>query len=112
MKDFMFIFYNNTNAPAPTPDQMQANMQLWMAWVEKLKAADIWVSGEALMPGGKMVKGPKAIVTDGPFAESKEIVGGYFVVKADTIEKATQIAKECPDLPQNGVVEVREVMKF
>ena len=112
MKDFMFIFYNNPNAPSFTPEQMQANMQLWMAWVEKLKAADTWVSGEALMPGGNMVKGTKAIVTDGPFAESKEIVGGYFVIRAASIEKATDIAKDCPDLPLDGVVEVREVMKF
>ena len=112
MKDFMFIFTNNTNAPAPTPEEMQANMQLLFDWINKLKADNIYVAGEALMPGGKKVKGPKHIITDGPFAESKEIVGGFFIIKAASIEAATEIAKGCPDLPLNGVVEVREVMKF
>jgi hypothetical protein len=112
MKDFMFIFTNNPNAPKATPEQMQANMQLWFAWIDKLKAKNIYVAGEALMPGGKIVKGKKAIVTDGPFAESKEIVGGYFIVKADSLEAAAELAKDCPDLPQDGKVEVREVMKM
>jgi hypothetical protein len=59
-----------------------------------------------------MVKGPKALVTDGPFAESKELVGGFLIVKANTLEEATEIAKGSPDLPLEGSVEVREVMKF
>jgi hypothetical protein len=112
MKDFMLIFRNNPDAPASTPEQMQANMQLWFAWVDKLKAKNIYVAGEALTRGGKSVKGPKGIVTDGPFAESKEVVGGFFVVKAASIDEAAEIAKDCPDLPLNGAVEVREVMKF
>jgi hypothetical protein len=112
MKDFMFIFTNNPNMPKATPEQMQANMQLWFAWIDKLKAKNIYAGGEALMPGGKMVTGKKALVTDGPFAESKEIVGGYFIVKANTLEEAAELAKDCPDLPHDGKVEVREVMKF
>ncbi len=112
MKDFMLIFTNNPNMPTATPEQMQANMQLWFAWTEKLKAKNLYVSGEALMPGGKMVQGKKAVVTDGPFAESKEIVGGYFIVKANSLEDAAELAKDCPDLPQDGKVVVREVVKF
>jgi hypothetical protein len=91
---------------------MQEQMTKWFQWVESLKQKNIYVSGEALMPAGKTVKGPKAVVTDGPFAESKEVVGGYFIVKANTIEEAVKIAKDSPDLPFNGSVEVREVMKF
>jgi hypothetical protein len=112
MKDFMFIFTNNPGKPKATPEEMQANMQLWFSWIDKLKAKNIYVSGEALMPGGKMIKGKKAVVTDGPFAESKEVVGGYFIVKANTLEEATELAKDCPDLPLDGKVEVREVMKM
>ncbi|HKZ36622.1 MAG TPA: YciI family protein, partial [Chryseolinea sp.] len=51
-------------------------------------------------------------VTDGPFAESKEVVGGFFVVLAKNLAEATEMAKECPDYALNGIVEVREVMKF
>ena len=112
MKDFMLIFTNNPNMPKATPEQMQANMQLWFAWIDKLKSTNQYVSGEALMPGGKMVTGKKALVTDGPFAESKEIVGGYFIVRAASIEDATVLAKDCPDLPHDGKVQVREVMKM
>ncbi|KAA2241409.1 hypothetical protein F0L74_16025 [Chitinophaga agrisoli] len=112
MKDFMFIFSNGSSAGNLSPDEMQDNMQQWFAWIEKLKAKNIYVAGEALIPGGKTVSGPKALVTDGPFAESKEVVGGFFIIKADSMEEATEIAKDCPDLPINGTVEVREVMKF
>ena len=112
MKDFMFIFRSRTDLPAPTPEEMQNNMQLWFAWVEKLKKQNIYVAGEALMPPGKLVKGAQPLVTDGPFAESKEVVGGFFVVKANSFEEASELAKECPDLPGGGTVEVREVMKF
>ena len=55
----------------------------------------------------------KALVTDGPYAESKELVGGYFVVKANSLDEAVEIAKNgYPDFVFNGAVEVREVMKF
>ena len=67
---------------------------------------------KALLPGGKTITGPKKVVTDGPFAESKEVVAGYFVVLAKSLDEAVDIAKQCPDYGLNGIVEVREVMKF
>ncbi len=112
MKDFMLIFIGGSDAMNYSPEQMQEHMQKWFVWIEQLQSKNLYVSGEALIPGGKTVKGPKAVVTDGPFAESKEIVGGYFIVKAKDIDDATEIAKQCPDLPLNGIVEVREVQKF
>ena len=111
MKDFMFIFTRESNSKDLSPEEMQSNMQEWFAWIDKLKAAGTYVSGEALLPGGKTVKG-KGFVTDGPFADSKEAVGGYFIVKAKSIEDAADIAKGCPDMPIGGIVEVREVMTF
>ena len=112
MKDFMLIFIGGADFLKLSPEEMQKNLQQWFAWVDKLKSKKIYVGGEALTPGGKTVKGPKALVTDGPFAESKEVVGGYFIVKAKSMEEAVKIAKDSPDLPLNGSVEVREVMKF
>jgi len=112
MKDFMFLFRNTTDRSSATPEEMQSNMQLWFAWVEKLKNQGIYVAGEPLTPAGKVLKGKQTVITDGPFAESKEIVGGFFIIKADTIEEAAELAKDCPDLPSNGTVEVREVMKM
>jgi len=112
MKDFMFIFRGGTDALNFSPEQMQEHMQKWFAWIDKLKAKNLYVSGQPLTPAGKTVKGAKPVVTDGPLAESKEIVGGFFLIKANSIEEAAELAKECPDLPLKGSVEVREVMKI
>ena len=113
MKNFMFLFRNGMEARSnATPEEMQSNMQLWFAWVEKLKNQGIYVAGEALMPVGKTVKGEKQVVTDGPFAESKELVGGFFVVKADDLDAAIALTKDYPDFNIGGSVEVREVVVF
>jgi len=107
----MFIFLGGDPSHL-SPDAQQAHMQKWFDWVEKLTAEKRYVGGEALLPGGKTVTGPKKVVTDGPFAESKEVVAGYFVVLAKNLNEAAEMAKECPDYVLNGIVEVREVMKF
>jgi hypothetical protein len=112
MQDFMFIFRRGSDSSDLSPEEMQNNMQMWFQWVDQLKAKNIYVSGEALTPAGKTIGGKKALITDGPFAESKELVGGYFVVKAGSLDEAVEIAKGYPDFVFNGVVEVREVMKF
>jgi hypothetical protein len=107
----MFIFIGGDPSQL-SPDAQQAHMQKWFAWVEKLTNEKRYVSGEALLPGGKTIRGAKKTVTDGPYAEGKEIVGGYFVVLAKDLQEATEMAKACPDYDLNGIVEVREVMKF
>ena len=112
MKDFMLIFINGEGSKDFSPEQMQNNMNEWFGWINDLKSNGLYVSGEALFPAGKTVKGKDAVVTDGPFAESKEVVGGYFIVKAADIEEASELAKRSPDLPYGGSVQVREVMKF
>jgi hypothetical protein len=112
MQDFMFIFRGGSDTSGISPEEMQKHMQKWFQWVEELRAKNIYVAGEALTPTGKTISGKKALITDGPFAESKELVGGFFVVKAASLEDAIEIAKGYPDFVFNGAVEVREVMKF
>ena len=111
MEKYMFIFIGGDPSHL-SPEAQQAHMGKWFAWVEKLRKENRYVSGEALMPGGKTIKGVKKAVTDGPYAEGKEVVGGYFVVHAKDINEATEMAKACPDYELDGVVEVREVVKF
>ena len=111
MEKYMFIFIGGDPSHL-SPEAQQANMQKWFAWVDKLKKAQLYVSGEALMPGGKTITGSKKTITDGPFAEGKEVVGGYFVVYAKNLKDATEMAKDCPDYDLGGTVEVREVMKM
>lgn len=107
----MFIFIGGDPSHLSAEAQ-QAHMGKWFAWVEKLQKENRYVSGEALLPGGKTIKGSKKVITDGPYAEGKEVVGGYFVVNAKDLNEATEMAKACPDYDLGGIVEVREVMKF
>ncbi len=113
MKDFMFIF----RGPTPedlnlTPEQSQAAMQKWFDWIGELSAKGRYGGGEALMKEGKTIQGKKPVVTDGPFTEGKELLGGYFIIKAESLEEATELALGFPDFNTQGSVEVREVMKM
>lgn len=111
MKNFMFIFRGGLDPQTASPEDFQQNMDQWMEWVGGLQANGTYVAGEALMPTGKTLhKGN--LITDGPFVESKEIVGGFFIVRAASIEEATEIAKGSPDLPLGGSVEIRDVVVF
>jgi len=111
MKKFMFIFrgpdYDEVNF---SPEQSQAYMQKWFDWIGQLSQQGAYVSGEQLMKTGKLLTGSKKPVTDGPFTEGKELVGGYFIVKAESLESATEMAKGFPDFELQGTVEIREVI--
>jgi hypothetical protein len=112
MEKFMLIFQGPL-PPQMSPEEMQANMGLWMTWVDKLAKNGRYISGEPLLPGGKIVSGKNGkSVTDGPFTEGKEIVGGYFLINAKDYDEAIAISKECPDFEQGGTVQVRQVMKM
>ena len=111
MEKYMFIFIGG-DASHLSPEKQEAQMNKWFAWVQKLQDQGRYASGEALLPGGKTIRSVKKTVTDGPYAESKEVVAGYFVVKAKDLNEATEIAKEYPDFELDGVIEIREVVKF
>jgi hypothetical protein len=112
MEKYMFLFAGGSDTSNLSNEAMEKHMQKWFAWVQKLQKEQRYVSGEALLPGGKHIVGPKKTVTDGPYAEGKEVVGGFFVVLAKDLKEAVEMAKECPDYEMGGVVEVREVQKF
>ena len=107
------LIFQGTLPSKLSPEQMQANMGKWMAWIEKLSKANQYVAGEPLLPGGKLVsgKGGKTI-TDGPYTEGKEVVGGFFIVNAKDMVEAVTIAQECPDYELGASVQVRQVMKI
>jgi len=112
MEKFMFIFQGGEMNGA-SPEQMQANMGKWMAWIEKLSKSNQYVAGEPLLPGGKLVSGKGGkTVTDGPFTEGKEVVGGFFIVNAKDMQDAVEMAKDCPNYELGGSVQVRQVMKM
>ncbi len=108
MSEFLFLFRSPSGARL-SPEEMQRSLQKWGKWMEGLAKAGSLKGGEPLEEGGKVVSGPRKLVTDGPFAESKEIVGGYLIVSAKNLNEATEISKGCPIFEEGGSVEVRAI---
>jgi hypothetical protein len=112
MEKFMFIFHGGTTPEMQrSPEAMEANMAKWMAWIGKLSEAGQYVSGEPLLPGGKLVSG-HGMVADGPYTEGKEIVGGFFIVQAKDMDEAIALTAGYPDFGTGGSIQVRQVMKM
>lgn len=108
--DYMLLFRGNIWDKGLSPEQLQKVVSDWYAWFERLKEEGKCIGGHPLENEGKIVSGPKGrSVADGPFAESKEAVGGYFYLQGVEIEEALEIAKQCPGLDYGAVVEVRPV---
>ena len=88
---------------------MQKAIQKYFAWREKLRGQKILVGSAKLTADtGKVIRG-KARVTDGPYSETKEILGGYFTIEAANYDAAVQQCQDCPHLEYGGTIEVREV---
>ena len=91
----------------PSPAQMQEMYAVFNAWKEKFKA-NILDMGGKLKPGGKILAASG--VTDGPFVEAKEIVGGFMIVAAESSDRALEVLRECPGVMMPGSsVEIREM---
>ena len=104
----MLIFRGNDWYKGLSPEEMQQVSDKWMAWFKGLMASGQATAGNPLERDGKIV-GKNRVVSDGPFAESKETIGGYFLLKVNTMDEALAIAKNCPGLPYGIRVEVRAV---
>lgn len=111
MEKFMLIFHGGMS-PQESPEAMQSHMGKWMAWIEKLRSQDKYVAGEPLLPGGKLISGKKKTVTDGPYTEGKEVVGGFFIINAKDIDEAIKLCDDYPDAEFGGSIQVRQVMKI
>ena len=111
MKEFMMLFRSEERVERPTPEAMQAQIKLWQDWIGGIAAQGKFVATNALGMEGKIVKANN-VVTDGPYIEMKEMVGGYIIVKADDMADAVRLSEGCPTLDIGGSVEVRDVMVF
>ncbi len=111
MKEFMLIFRNEkqSGGQAPSAEQMLAVLKQWKNWIGGIAAKGKYSGTNRLLSEGKTIK-PNNLITDGPYTEGKEIVGGYLIVKANTMDEAVELAKSCPSLSYGGNVEVRSVM--
>lgn len=112
MTNFLLVFRNDyKNQPTPSsPEEMQAVMQQWMDWIGGIAAQNKLVDGgSALGSKGKVVRANN-VITDGPYIEIKELIGGYTIVKAESFDEAAELAKGCPILAVGGNVEVRDIV--
>ena len=109
---YMLLLLQPGTGPAPSPSEMQEIMARFGVWMGELYAKRIVVSTNGLEPTGKIVREPGGtVITDGPYAEAKEIVGGYILINAASLDEAVQIARGCPGLHYGLAVEVRPVKR-
>jgi hypothetical protein len=111
MSDFVFL-YRGGDRPTGSPEQLQQQMQRWMNWMKTLgEKGHLKDAGHPLEQSGKVVRAHKN-VHDGPFAEAKDVIGGYTLVHASDLAHAVELTHGCPIFEIGGAVEVRPIMQM
>ncbi len=113
MKEFLLIFRTDYKTmPKGSPEEMQAMTKRWMDWIGGIAAQNkLSNRGNRLTSEGRVVKANKS-VTDGPYMEIKESVGGYSIIKVGSYDESVEVAKGCPILNLGGNVEIRGVSQL
>lgn len=109
--EYLLLFRNNVWHQQLSPEEIQRVMTDWMSWFDGLVAEGRCRGGQSLEHDGHVVRGTERSVTDGPYAEAKESVAGYFILLVENEAEALEIAKLCPGLPYGATVEVRKLME-
>ena len=108
--EYMLLFHGTHWDKNLSPEELQTVMGRWTAWFDRLVEQGKIKSARPLLHEGKIVTWKKGLtVADGPFSESKEAIGGYFLLQISDLDEALEIAKECPVLKYGVTVEVRPV---
>jgi hypothetical protein len=111
MAEFLYVYRGGQRSDSP--QQAEEVMQKWMAWMKDLgEKGHIKDRGQPLELTGKVVRGKQKVVTDGPYTESKDLVGGYTLVEAKDLTQAAELSKGCPIFESDGLVEIRPVMEM
>ena len=115
MSQYLYLYRSDPAArrEAMSPERAQQSMQKWVAWMQELENKGFLKDrGQPLENGGKVVRGQQKTVTDGPYAEAKDLVGGFTLVETPDIDKAVELSRGCPILDGGGSVEVRPIQKM
>ncbi|RNI31963.1 hypothetical protein EFA69_05505 [Rufibacter immobilis] len=113
MKNYLLLLYDHVDTlQEMSPEEMQKLVQAHMQWTEKLAQLGHLRGGDGLEETGAYIKGKNALVTDGPFIETKEMIGGYYLLQAESLEQVVELAKECPCHLWGGTTEVRPIMDY
>jgi hypothetical protein len=108
---FLLLLHQPNTGPAPTPDEMKEIMARFAQWMKSMRDKGMVTGTNGLQPTGTVLRGPRgATVNDGPFVESKEIIGGYVLIEAESHAQAVEAARDCPGLDYRMAVEVRPVV--
>jgi len=112
MDEFILIFRHQDGQKLASPEQMQMWMKQTMDWIGGIAAQNKFSGGNGLPFDDAKVVWPNNVVTNGPFGEIKETIGGYIIVKANSVEEAVEFAKGSPVLQGEGnSVEVRKIAR-
>jgi hypothetical protein len=106
--EYLLLFRNTSWHKGLSPEEIQQNLARFTAWFEQLRKDGNFKGGGPLICSGKIVRNRNAVI-DGPFAESKEAIGGFLIIQADSLEQAVQIAEDCPGFKFGQTVEVRAI---
>jgi hypothetical protein len=116
MSQFLYLYRMSDAARQEnmgTPERAQQSMQRWMAWMNELdQKGHLKDRGQPLERTGKVVRGTQKTVTDGPFTEAKDLIGGFSLIEARDIDQAVELSRGCPVFDGGGSVEVRPIMKM
>ncbi len=113
MSNFLYLIRGGHESfMALSAEEKQAHMQDWGAYMGGLKENGQLIDGLPLNEDGKVVESRGEVITDGPFAEGAEVVGGYLIVSANDINEAVELSKKCPIFDYGGNIEVREIMSM
>ncbi len=108
----MLIMRHEDGSKIASPEQMQIWMKQTQEWIGSIAAQNKYVGGSGLIFDGSKVVHHDKNVTNGPFGEIKETLGGYTIVKAESVEEAVEFAKGCPVLQAEGnTMEVRKIAR-
>jgi hypothetical protein len=108
---FLILLRQPHEGPGPTPQELAQIMARFNDWMSAMKAKGIVVGTNGLAPIGKVLRSPGATtIIDGPYCETKEIVGGYVLIRAENLQQAVGFASDCPGLDYRMTIEVRPVV--
>jgi hypothetical protein len=112
MSEFTYLYRGRADQTG-SPEERQQHLAKWRAWFQELgTGGHLKELGHPLENSGVVVRGGQKIVTDGPFAEAKDVVGGFSIIEARDLAQAIELSKGCPILEVGGAVEVRPVQEI
>ena len=112
MSEFVYI-YRNPQGTSGSPQEMEGIMKAWKTWMANLETKGNLVNyGHPLGNEGRVVKNKKGAFSDGPYAETKDLVSGFSIIKAKDLSEAVELSLGCPIFERGGLVEVRPIAKM